>query len=126
MDNNASDVGFLTTKHTTTAAQVTDYVTGVLFRSLYFNLHDRLKQNWFRFLKAIFEGDRSGQFKRQLRGVNVMVRTEVQTHAQINNRVTSQRARFQLFWMPLSTAGMYSPGNYTTFDVVDELVAFRV
>ncbi|WP_250188690.1 GTP-binding protein, partial [Escherichia coli] len=33
-----------------------DNVTGVLFRSFYFNLHDRLKQNWFRFLKAFFKG----------------------------------------------------------------------
>ena len=66
MNLNAGSVRFLPFQHTTTTAKVTDDVTGVLFRSLYFNLHDRLKQYRLCFLKAIFEGDRSGQFKRQL------------------------------------------------------------
>ena len=55
-----------------------------------------------------------------------MVRTEVQTHAQINNRVTSQRARFQLFLDAFINGRDVFARNYTTFDVVDELVAFRV
>ena len=109
VDLNAGYFGFLTAQHTATTAQVTDNVTSVLFRSFYFNLHDRLKQNWFCFLKAFFKGNRRSQFKRQLRGVNVVVRTEVQTDTHINYRVTCQRTSFQLFRMPLSTAGMYSP-----------------
>ena len=126
MDLNASYFGFLTTQHTATTAQVTDNVTGVLFRSFYFNLHDRLKQNWFCFLKAFFKGNRRSQFKRQFRGVNVVVRTEVQTNTHVYNRVTSQRTSFQLLLDAFINGRDVFARNYTTFDVVDELVTFRV
>lgn len=126
MDLNACNFRFLTFEHTTTAAKVADNVTGILFRCFYFNLHDRLKQNWFCFLKAFFKGDRRSQFKRQLRGVNVMVRTEVQTHTEINYRITRQRARLQLLLDAFINGRDVFARNYTTFDVVDELVTFRV
>src|SRR5471030_2684721 len=85
---NASSVRFLTFQLATATTKVTDYVTSILFRRFYFNLHDRLKQNRFRFLETIFKGNRGSQFKRQLGGVNVVVRTEVQTHTEIYYRIT--------------------------------------
>src|SRR5690606_8864365 len=126
MNLNASSVRFLTFQLATTTAKVTDNVTSVLFWSFYFNLHDWFKQNWFRFLKAIFEGNRSGQFKRQLGGVNVVVRTEVQTHAEIYYWVTRQRTRLQLFLNTFINGRDVFTRNHTTFDVVDELITFRI
>ena len=55
-----------------------------------------------------------------------MVRTEVQTHAQINNRITCQRARFQLFLDAFVNRRDVFARNHTTFDIVDKFVAFRV
>src|SRR5476649_1552289 len=126
MNHNASSVRILAFQHTTTTAKVTDDVTSVLFWSFHFNLHDRLKQNWFRFLEAIFEGNRSGQFKRQFRGVNVVVRTEVQTHTEIYYWVTRQWTRLQLLLDAFINRRDEFTRNHTTFDFVDKLVAFRV
>ncbi|MNF17125.1 hypothetical protein D3C80_2204600 [compost metagenome] len=55
-----------------------------------------------------------------------MVRTEVQTHAEINYRVTCQRTSFQLFLNTFINGRDVFTRNYTTFDVVDELVSFRI
>lgn len=53
-----------------------------------------------------------------------MVRTEVQTDTHINYRVTCQRTSFQLFLDAFINGRDVFARNYTTFDVVDELVTF--
>ena len=55
-----------------------------------------------------------------------MVRTEVQTNTHVYNRVTSQRTSFQLLLDTFINGRDVFARNYTTFDVVDELVTFRV
>ncbi|MNS52617.1 hypothetical protein D3C72_853380 [compost metagenome] len=55
-----------------------------------------------------------------------MVRTEVQTHTQIYYRITSQWTRLQLLLDAFINGRDVFARNYTTFDVVDELVTFRI
>ena len=55
-----------------------------------------------------------------------MVRTEVQTNTHVYYRVTSQRTRLQLLLDAFINGRDVFARNYAAFDVVDELVTFRV
>ncbi|CCJ99810.1 hypothetical protein BN130_2534 [Cronobacter malonaticus 507] len=55
-----------------------------------------------------------------------MVRTEVQTDTDVYYRVTCQRTRLQLLLDAFINGRDVFARNHTTFDVVDELVTFRV
>ncbi len=55
-----------------------------------------------------------------------MVRTEVQTNTHVYYRVTSQWTRLQLLLDAFINGRDVFTRNHTTFNVVDELVTFRV
>ena len=55
-----------------------------------------------------------------------MVRTEVQTNTHVYYRVACQRTCFQLILDTFINGRDVFARDYTTFNVVDELVAFRV
>ncbi|MNL74728.1 hypothetical protein D3C87_2004080 [compost metagenome] len=55
-----------------------------------------------------------------------MVRTEMQTHTEINNRVTRQRTRLQLLLEAFINGRDVFRWDHTTFNVIDELITFRI
>src|SRR6266699_2171411 len=79
----------------TTAAQVAANVALRFFRRDIFNLHDRLQQNRFALLEAIFHGENRRQLKRQLAGIDFVEAAVNDVDLNIDHGMT---------------AGMYSRG----------------
>ena len=76
----------------TAAVQVADNVAHVLFRNRNVNLHDRLKQHRIGLGDSSLESHRTGDLKRDFRGVNIVVRTVVHGNVEVNDFVATQRA----------------------------------
>ena len=74
------------------AVQVADNVAHVLFRNRNVNLHDRLKQHRIGLGDSSLESHRTGDLKRDFRGVNIVVRTVVYGNVEVNDFVATQRA----------------------------------
>src|SRR5437588_12050505 len=76
----------------TTTAQVAANVTLRFFRRDVFDLHDRLEQNRFALLKAVFHREDRRQFERELARIHFVEAAVNDIDLNIDNRVTAEHA----------------------------------
>nr|P35649.1 RecName: Full=Uncharacterized 66.3 kDa protein in hag2 5'region [Eikenella corrodens]CAA78253.1 hypothetical 66.3 KD protein in HAG2 5'region [Eikenella corrodens] len=108
---------------TTATVQVAHYIAHVVFRSFYFHSHNRLQQYRRGFTHTVFECHRSGQFKRNLRRVHIVVRTESQADANIYHRITGYDTILQSVADTFMHRRDEFARNHTTFNFIDKFIA---
>src|SRR5260370_13821412 len=74
------------------AAQVATNVTLKFFRRDVFDFHDRLKQNRFALLKAVFHGENRCQLESELAGIDFVKPPVTDIDFNIDNWITSKTA----------------------------------
>ena len=110
--------------HAALGRQVAHHITGVVFRCFHLNGHHGFQDNGRGFACSFFKAEDSRHLERLLRRIHIVVRTEGQTHFDIDYRVASQNARVEGFFDAFLYRRNVFTRNHTAFDFVHELKAF--
>src|SRR5579862_2636511 len=108
----------------TARTQIAHDGAGKIFRRDDFHRHDRLQNDRARLASSLFERHRAGDLESHFVRIHIVIAAVEERRFYIDHRIAGENAAFHGFLHTLIDRLDVLLGHGTTYDVVDELVAF--
>src|SRR6266853_2326312 len=88
---------FTTSDASAPRTQVAEQITGILIWRVDFDVHDGFQQSGTRQLHGFFEGERAGDFERDVGRIHVVIFTVIENGTEISHGETREKATHRSF-----------------------------